>query len=371
VKPISRRTAFFGVASGLGLGAVALGVWASKAPSMLEQKQAGPGLSEFKRLEVKGYLNAVAWNNDNSRLAALSDFGRTITVWETRNWSLINEFDRYGGGYSSNSLAYTADGMLLTSAPVGKSPDPKYQTLAIFSLILWDPEAGRAIRYIPDPVPDTRFRIEDADTYAVSRDGKLVAGITTGSRDGPVLLFETATWTLVGHFFVPPTPKHPDGAWCLAFSPDSREIAVGTLFGYVHLVAIGQETPRLSFSAYLDGVPCFAVAYSHNGQVLATGRGQAPLGAADDGRTRLWAASDGGSIAILKGGGAGVHKLSWSDTGLLAIAHDQSLAVWDAAEPIKPRMILHSDGATYSVAFDKTGTLAATRGNEVKLYKPT
>jgi hypothetical protein len=61
---------------------------------MLEQKQAGPGLSEFKRLEVKGYLNAVAWNNDNSRLAALSDFGRTITVWETRNWSLIKEFDR-------------------------------------------------------------------------------------------------------------------------------------------------------------------------------------------------------------------------------------------------------------------------------------
>jgi hypothetical protein len=56
---------------------------------------------------------------------------------------------------------------------------------------------------------------------------------------------------------------------------------------------------------------------------------------------------------------------------LLAIAHDQSLAVWDAAESTKPRMILHSEGATYSAAFDKTGTLAATNGNEVKLYKPS
>jgi WD40 repeat protein len=156
-------------------------------------------------------------------------------------------------------------------------PDPKYQTLAIFSLILWDPEAGRAIRYIPDPVPDTGFRIEDTDTYAVSPDGKLVAGIMQGSRDGPVLLFETATWTLVGHFFAPPTPKHPDGALCIAFSPDGREIAVGTLFGYVHVLAIGHETPRLSFLAYPDDVPCYSVAYSHNGQILATGRGQVPL----------------------------------------------------------------------------------------------
>jgi hypothetical protein len=56
---------------------------------------------------------------------------------------------------------------------------------------------------------------------------------------------------------------------------------------------------------------------------------------------------------------------------LLANAHDQSLAAWDAAEPTKPRMILRSEGATYSVAFNKTGTLAATSGNEVKLYKPT
>jgi WD40 repeat protein len=337
---------------------------------MLEQAQAGPGLSEFKRLEVKGYLNAVAWNDDNSRLAALSGFGRTITVWETRNWSLIKEFDRYSGGYSFNSLAYTADGMLLTSAPVGKSPDPKHQTLAIFSLILWDPQTGRVIRYIPDPVPDTGFRIGNTDTYAVSPDGKLVAGIMEGSREGRVLLFDTATWTLVGHFIVPPTLKHPDGAVCLAFSPDSREIALGTLFGYVHVVAIGQETPRLSFSAYPDGVPCFAVAYSHDGRTLATGRGPVPVGAADDGRTRLWRASDGGSVAILKGGGAGVHKLSWSEAGLLAIAHDQSLAVWDAAEPTTPRMILNSEVDTYCVAFNKTGTLAATNGNKVQLYKP-
>jgi WD40 repeat protein len=336
---------------------------------MLERERAGFGLSEFKRLEVKGYLNAVAWNNDSSHLAALSGFGHTITIWETRNWSLINEFNRYGGGYSFNSLAYTADGMLLTSAPVGKSPDPKYQTLGVFSLELWNPEAGRVIRYIPDPVPHTGFRIGNTDTYTVSPDGKMVAGIMEGSRDGRVLLFETTTWTLAGHLVVPPTLKHPDGALCLAFSPDGREIAVGTLFGYVHVVAIGRETPRLSFSAYPDDVPCYAAAYSQNGQVLATGRGQVPLGAADDGRTRLWRASDGGSVAVLKGGGAGVHKLSWSETGLLAIAHDQSLAVWDAAEPTKLRMILYNEGATYSVAFGKTGILAAAGGNEVKLYK--
>lgn len=94
-----------------------------------------PAAQEARRLRVDNYVNAVAWNTAGSRLATLSNFGGTVTIWDAKAWNVVNEFDRYGGPFSYNSFAFLPDGTLLTAAPIGKSPDPKYATLAIFSLI--------------------------------------------------------------------------------------------------------------------------------------------------------------------------------------------------------------------------------------------
>ena len=105
---------------------------------------------EVACLPVEGYLNAVAWNRDGSRLAALSGFGNQLTVWDTVSWSVDSCFPRYGGAYSGNSLAFLADETLLLPAPIGRSPDPPYRELYLSSFEQIHATTGKRVRYVED-----------------------------------------------------------------------------------------------------------------------------------------------------------------------------------------------------------------------------
>ncbi len=234
MRSAPRRKLLVGAASAMGMVGPLKLMPGTREASMAATEGAEPVLHEFRRLRVKEYLNAVAWNSDGSRLAAMSNFERLITVWETGSWNVVNEFE--ANVYSSfNSLAYLPDGSLLTTAPVGKSigGESKFGTVA---LLLWDADGGRLLRNIPDPIPDAGFKIGPAINFTVSTDGAWIAGIMVG---GHILIFETHTWTLAKHFLVPPTTQHPDVAWSVAFSPDGKELGVGTIFGYVHIFELG------------------------------------------------------------------------------------------------------------------------------------
>ena len=344
------------------------------------------GLRETRRLRVRDYINAVAWNADGSRLAALSNFGGTVTIWETVTWTVVSEFHRYGGAYSFNSLAFLPDGTLLTSTPVGKSPDPLFKTLAIFSLIQWNPETGQPLRYIPDlgyPPKSLVVPIGATQTFTVSRDASMVAGIS--GRD--VLLYRTDGWSLVGQLVTPPTSKypadfvravpnrppfHPDHAACLAFSPDGRSLAVGTGFGNMHLFELPGGTLRLSFSVFAAdwGAGCDAVDFSPDGRLLATGSHVA-IGQPADGWTRLWRVTDGSLVERLFGGAGSVRTISWSGKrNLLAAGDDRVLLVWRFDPPDSPaRLVAKIDEVTFSTAFSPRGVLAAAHANNVSIYE--
>jgi WD40 repeat protein len=327
---------------------------------------------QIRRLRLNAYVNAVAWDTDASHLAALSNFGGTITVWETKTWTVATEFHRYGGAYSFNSFAYLPDGTLLTSTPIGNSPDPRYPTLAIFSLIQWNPETGEPIRYIPDvgyPPKELPSNIGHTDTFVVSEDGSLIAGIS--GRD--VLLFETRRWSLIKRIATPPTPSHPDVAESIAFSPDGRQLAVGTLFGSLHFINIQDGSFRLSLVAFPGGAGfgCGALAFSPDGRFLATSRGTITVGQRDDGWTRVWRASDGAMVAPLIGGAGSVRKASWSPSGnVLAIGDDHSVMFWHTDRlPEAPKLIAQVRHDCLSVAFSRRDTLAASDANEIAIYQ--
>jgi len=112
---------------------------------------------EIRRLHVNGYINAVAWNADGSRLATEGYFGSVITLFDTANWRLLKESEGLGGAYSFNSLAFLHDNTLLTATPTGDysgtsyydrmpSGYSRYNYFDIFSLIDWNPETGRVVR---------------------------------------------------------------------------------------------------------------------------------------------------------------------------------------------------------------------------------
>jgi len=81
-------------ASALGIGEQPLGSRGIWRATTSETEPSRQKWRESRRLAVKAYINAVAGNVDGSRLAALSNFGGTVTVWETAKWAVVNEFNR-------------------------------------------------------------------------------------------------------------------------------------------------------------------------------------------------------------------------------------------------------------------------------------
>jgi WD40 repeat protein len=360
-------------------------------------------MQEIKRLHVKGAINAIAWNKDGSRLAALSLYGSTITVWETKNWGIINEFHRSGGSYSNNSFVFLPDGSVLTAAPLGdykKDPDSvnlpapfnKYETLEIFSLIQWNPETGVPVRYIPDlgfPPKDVSIKI--TDTFALSKDGSMIAAI----RADDVLLYETSRGSLVRKLLIPristakfiwskyhrkplPFPSFfADSPYSLAFSPNGKELAVGTMFGMVHFFNVKDGTLRNSLEAYPGGLfTCEAIAYSSDGRFIATGKAYSSnLSESDKITTDVWRVSDHKKIASLEGEVntfAGVEmpshvsSLSWSPKGdTLVVADGYSLRVWEISESDKKLLFVQKLRGINSTGYSQQGILATTSYNEI------
>jgi WD40 repeat protein len=359
------------------------------------------------RLKVADNINAVAWNADGSQLAALSNFGGTITLWNTADWTVINEFHRYPASYAFNSLAFLPDGSLLTAAPLGPySDDPKYghssligathyDSLQIFSLIDWNPEVGKPVRYIPDlGDPPKDLSIKVTDTFAVSPEGSRVAG-----SSGPkAFLYDSQKGVLIRAVDIPGS----DNARSVAFSPDGKTVAVGTMDGKVYFFDSHDGALHGSFDAYPDsgGVrvldpqtheqvtkkaphySCSALAFSPDGELIAVGRSKNfNIKTPDLTSTTIWRVKDDTLIASLDGLGvpifdkqesAPVHSLSWNpQKSVLAIADGTSLRLWQIDGSTRKLLLSEKvfPHGFYSNAFSSQGMLAAAENNEIIVYQ--
>lgn len=349
---------------------------------------------EIHKLHVHGYINSIAWSADGSRLAALSDSGGTITVWEKSKWRVVNEFHRYGGAYCFNSLAFLRDNSILTSAPLGDYSqdlryantiltDPNYKSLDIFSLIRWNPETGRVLNYIPDlgyPPRDLSTKI--TNTFTLSRDEKLVAGIL--KKD--VVIYDidkrialiTIKNPLIGSGArlinskkVPKTVM--DSAASVAFSPDNKIIAVGTLSGKLNFFNVQNGSIFKTIDAFPEtfGSGCISLSFNNDGSLIATGRAAVGVGKKDIGLVRVWRVSDGKMLFAYLGSTGSVRTLSWHPTGkILAAGDDSTLSLWNANDQTNdPVLTRKFPLGIYSASFSTEGILAVASSNIVVLFQ--
>ncbi len=324
---------------------------------------------EVTRLSTERYVNAVAWNKEGTRVAALSGFGCFVTIWDAATYEVLADFERYGGAYNGNSFAFLHDGSLLLPAPIGRSPDPPYQELFLSSFEQIDADSGERIRYIKDDFYD-RGRRRIMDTFAVAPSGLLAAGIPTGNPS-LISLFDTTSWTLSRNIDLSRDPKPRGFARSLALSRDGTRLAVGTANGFLKVYDTTSGDALLEKDFADASYAISAVAFSRDGATIAVG-GSKPYGA-NGGAKRMvrFLVVDGADVlgVALDSAVGNVYSLCFADDGLVAIAGSNSLSVARLV-PTRPLDTLSSVAGRdfYSVSFSSDGRLAASKGSAVLIH---
>jgi WD40 repeat protein len=188
------------------------------------------------------------------------------------------------------------------------------------------------------------------NSVAFSPDGKTIA---TGSLDNTVKL-----WNLEGKE-IQTLKGHSAGVNSVAFSPDGKTIATGSLDNTVKLWNLeGKEIQ--SFKGHSSRVN--SVAFSPDGKTIATGSG--------DNTVKLWNL-EGKEIQTLKGHSSRVNSVAFSPDGktIATVSGDNTVKLWNLEGKEIQTLKGHSAGVN-SVAFSPDGKTIATGSgdNTVKLW---
>lgn len=178
----------------------------------------------------------------------------TVAVWDifTEERRTLAEFRLTA--YSN--VAFSPDSQWLAAGLAGDE-----RTVAIWQTQTWPQVA--------------RLDVENAivDEVVFSPDGHLLVGMASLLKEwqGRIWVWEVPTWRLLSQI------ELSDVAWSLAFSPDSRWLAVGlgqeaVNEGQLWDVATGTLAARMPHDGQVS-----AVAFSHHGRWLATGGGNSQV----------------------------------------------------------------------------------------------
>ena len=269
-----------------------------------------PGVAPY----VSSNTDVLAWSPDGHYLAVGSwTVGMPVKVLDTQSWKPVHKYYPSPEG-SVESIAWSPDGNLLALGTLGGNMPvdgtgqvwdvASEKRLAVLHndepvhAVAWSPDGRRLAMgtsfHVPDPNDhlknkedwaiviaweprsqpgDQALRLKTAgfgvDSLAWSPDGKLLAA---GLADGPVRLWDTATWQvygdLTGH------SREVDG---MSWSPDGKSLASGSWDLTVRIWDVGGKREIDSFK-HPDVVR--SVSWSPDGHLVASG--------CNDDQIRFW-----------------------------------------------------------------------------------
>ncbi len=284
------------------------------------------------------YPGALCFSPDGKTCAEL---GRTITLWNTTDGSLLRRVAPKEGRYTAAVFAPDSKTII-----VGDDA----HTIRVFAVATGKEQKSFGVA-----------NVKGAAALAVSPDGKRLAAI--GNGDGFLRLWDLAKGTEERALDLP-EGELPAGAGSVVFSPDSRTLIAGVRRGIRPEVRSWDVLTGKPGRAWIDPAIGLFLAISPDGKVLATMN--------DSGVIRLWDLETGKEKRPQEASPCGLEAVCFQPDGkaLWTVGNDFTLRKWDAATGrllATPRQLIASYGMRF-VAGDK---LLSGRNRKVRLENPT
>jgi WD40 repeat protein len=337
------------------------------AATFVSRVYSQPGLQIIKDLH-RPSVSAAVWSPDGKRIATLSNLFNHVTIWDVEAGTIIREFDTPLQG--CNCLRFTSDGnFIITPAEVRPETDRHA------ALILWNVSTGQRERDIPGPSPDKPMS-NAARVFAVSRDARQLA-LSTNRMGAPLALYPEPDWaTPILLDLETDHANEKDSATAMDFSPDGRQLAVGTAGNRgpgicgTRLYLFDLTNRKIIWRKQVfenDLCMIGAITFSPDGRFVAVG-----LGPSFNSRKRpdgTWEKipvadpllildpATGDVVRMMPEATEKIWNMSWSQDGqiLAATQNDRSIRFWSMSNPDQQPKRLGLSRSAMSISFAPEG----------------
>ncbi len=334
--------------------------WAVTGCSAPSARCGGPGV--IRVLHPPGYVSAIAWSPSGTQLAAVSDLGGLLTLWDVAEGRLVRSMRCRCGLFGS--VAFLDENRILTrGAGIGNGG---------IDLKIWNAGEGTERPATNEALHGVRRIYRTIDRFCLSPDRRLVAVLPLDRSFGiPVDVYRTEDWTRAHSFSI-------KSAIPLSISLSNRSLAIGAAGGKVFIFHLAEPPfPALAFYPY-EGISTYAecLAFSSDGKRLATGpAGPVKWFIGPESRkssipprdpVRVWNTETGRREAAFAVATHAIVGLAWRPDGkLLASATIEGLVQsWDIVVPHRPASLVARMGRPEELAFSPNGKLLAACGPE-------